>query len=429
MKKSETDRELIDLIKDTLDNHEEKYILGSWENFVRRKRRRKRLILWAACTGIAASVLIGWIGFRAITSGLSGSNGDRLKQEVSTLEAPVEKDTVREHIVLRQVPGVTTENKNTKSSSKSSAGQSAMSSNNNYQTSADGLNTTDLTNPIAANRYISDTNKYQEEGRISNLFPDTVKPGVSVPGYIADLSDPVTEIQIPDTSVDKPIGRQPDINITTENYLSDKTRSQKFRFGINFSPGVTSTSTSSSINYSGGINADYALSGKFQLSTGLQIEHQNVIQENSGNPAWIPSGQTQASLVDIDLPLNLTWKFLVRKSACYYIAGGISSVIYLSEKYTNTSYTQKMVPNVVMTEGEPIVTYQLENVKTIEQNTEAPLNTFDFAGRVNIILGFEHHLSSDIFLHFEPFIKIPISELATQNLRFTTSGITCKISF
>jgi len=429
MKRSETDRELIDLIKDTLDNHEEQYILGSWENFVRRKRRRKRLILWTAGTGIAASLLIGWIGFRVILSGPSGNNGNLLKQEISTLEALVGKDTIREQIVLRQVPDITAENKNIRESRKSSAWQSALGSGNNYLSSAESPYTTDLNYSSAANRSVSDTSKYQEKGGTVNFIPDTVKPGLSAPDYIADLSDPVTEIQIPDTSLDKPDGRQPDIKITTENYLSDKTRSDKFRFGVSFSPGVTSTSSSSSVLFSGGINADYILSDKFQLSTGLQIEHQNVIKKNSGNPSWIPPGETQAALVDIDLPLNLTWKFLVRKSACYYIAGGISSVVYLSEKYTNTSYTQKMVPSVEMIGGEPNVTYQLENVKTTEQKTEDPLNTFNFASRVNILFGFEHHLSSNIFLHFEPYIKIPISELATQNLWFTTSGITCKISF
>ena len=232
-----------------------------------------------------------------------------------------------------------------------------------------------------------------------------------------------------DTSGNNPVYRQADVKVTPENDLSDNNRSQKFRFGVNVSPGVTSTNTASSFNFSGGINADFDLSRSFRFSTGLQVEHQNVINESSDNPAWIPSGQTQADLVDLDLPLNLTWKFLIRKSTCYYLSGGISSVIYLSEKYTSTSYTQKMVEIVDMRDGVPNVAYQLENVKNTEQTTEAPLSTFDFAGRINIIFGFEQHLSSRLFLHLEPFIKIPVSELATQNLKFTTSGITCKISF
>ena len=93
MKNSETDRELNDLIKGTLDNYEEQYILGSWENFVRIRKRRKKLILWFSCTGIAASLLIGWLGFRFILPGSFSSSADRQQQNISNLEIPVGKET------------------------------------------------------------------------------------------------------------------------------------------------------------------------------------------------------------------------------------------------------------------------------------------------------------------------------------------------
>jgi hypothetical protein len=143
----------------------------------------------------------------------------------------------------------------------------------------------------------------------------------------------------------------------------------------------------------------------------------------------MPAEKTQAMLVDIDIPLNITWKFLIRKSTCYYLSSGISSVAYLSEKYTTTSYSQKVVQVVNMTEGVPNVSYQVETVAKTDQQTNPPLSQFDFAGRVNIIFGYEQHLSSKLFLHIEPYIKIPVTDIAAQDLRFTTSGITCKISF
>ena len=133
--------------------------------------------------------------------------------------------------------------------------------------------------------------------------------------------------------------------------------------------------------------------------------------------------------MDLDIPLNITWKFHSGKSSAYYIAGGISSVVYLSEKYTITSYTQKMVQDVKMENGVPSVSYQLENVKSVEEESEAPLNTFDFAGRINLIFGYEQRVSSGIFIHIEPYLKIPVSDMTAQNFRFTASGITCKISF
>ena len=81
----------------------------------------------------------------------------------------------------------------------------------------------------------------------------------------------------------------------------------------------------------------------FRLSTGLQFEHLSVVNSEPSYDPSVPQGETKAELVDLDIPLNITWKFLVRKSTSYYISGGISSVVYLSEKYANTSYSQQMV--------------------------------------------------------------------------------------
>jgi hypothetical protein len=429
MKNSETDREIIYLIKDTLDNYEEKYILGSWENFVRIRKRRKKLILWISCSGIAASLLLGWLGFRFILSDSFSSNAGRGQQGISNLQLPVKKETLKEQIPILQVPAITAENRKAGGGDQYQTSQSAREPQNINQTQKeipDPLNNISTEDLITSG---SNKDTFESGKRMADHRQDTVNTSLSLPGSSADKVSSVSGMQRSDTSGNNTAYSQGDAKTNSLNDLSDNKRSQKIRFGVNFSPGVTSTSTASSFNYSGGINADFYLSRIFRLSTGLQVEHQNVINESSDNPAWIPSGVTQAELVNLDLPLNITWKFLIRKSTCYYLSGGISSLIYLSEKYSSTSYTLKMVQSVEMNNGMSNVSYQLENVKTTEQETEAPLSTIDFAGRINIILGFEQHLSSRLFLHLEPYVKIPVSELATENLRYTISGITCKISF
>jgi hypothetical protein len=426
MKNSETNRELNDLIKGTLDTYEEQYILGSWENFVRRRNRRKKLILWFTFTGIAASVLIGWLGFRFILSGSVTGSAELQQQNISNVEIPLGNEIMKEHKLNRQLPSMPPDNNKAERSARDKVLQSRSEPQPKNQTRSEVPDSFNILRSAGDSTSVS---KSISENNTTNHPPDASVAGVSSPDASPDKVNSVSEVNRSDTSGNEPVYKQADIKITPENDLSDNTSSQRFRFGVNISPGVTSTNTASSFNYSGGINADFDLSRSFRLSTGLQVEHQNVINESSGNPAWIPSGQTQADLVNLDLPLNLTWKFVIRKSTCYYLSGGISSLIYLSERYTSISYTQKMVEIVDMKEGVPNVEYQLQNVKNTEQETEAPLNTFDFAGRINIIVGFEQHLSSRVFLHLEPFIKIPVSELATQNLKFTTTGITCKISF
>jgi hypothetical protein len=429
MKNSETDRELNDLIKGALDNYEEQYILGSWENFVRiREKRKKRIVLYA-CTGVAASLLLGWLGLRFILSGTFINDVDWQKKNASNLVIPSGKDTLKEYTMPGQGRSISAENIKSNRGITDKTLKLSVGPQKKVQKQMMNLDSLNNLNAslLATSGSIPDNSL--SGNSLAKPEPDTASKVISSAGGTADKISSDNEGQRADTVLNKPDYRHAEVMTTPDNKPDVNNRTQKFRFGVNISPGVTSTSTASSYNYSGGVNADYELSRSFRLSTGLQVEHQNVINESSDAPAWIPSGQTQADLVDIDLPLNLTWKFLIRKSSCYYLAGGISSVIYLSENYTSTSYTQKMVGTVEMNNGVPAVGYQLENVISIEREAEAPLSTFDFAGRINIILGFEQHLSSRVFLHFEPYIKIPVSEQATQNLKFTTSGITCKVSF
>jgi len=429
MKDSETDRELNDLIRGTLDNYEEQYILGSWENFVRSRKKRKKFVIWFTCSGVAASLLLGWLGFRLILQGTLSSNADWNLQNAGNMGISIEKDTLKEYKIDRQLQAFPAAGKKAKEDIDHKALQSSDESHNKSRTQMEIRDSLNILRPAEYANSVSISDNYQSGKSMAYHQPDTLNKGISSTVGAADSVRSVSEVHRSDTAGNSSVYSQADLKMNPESNLSDNSRPQKFRFGVNISPVVTSTSTASSFNFSGGVNADYELSRSFRLSSGIQVEHQSVINESTDNPAWIPSGQTQADLVDIDLPLNLTWKFLIRKSACYYLAGGISSVIYLSENYTSTSYTQKMVSTVEIDNGVPDVVYQLENVKSVEQETEAPLSTFDFAGRINIIFGFEQHLSSRVFIHFEPYLKIPVSELATQNLRFTTSGITCKVSF
>jgi hypothetical protein len=210
-------------------------------------------------------------------------------------------------------------------------------------------------------------------------------------------------------------------------------RKKKVLLGFNLSPGINSTSTGSSFNYAGGVNLEIALLPKLSLSTGVQIEHQTVETVNSVSNAAIPSDHMNANLTNLDIPINITWKFLTKGTGkdrySYYVSGGVSSLAYLGERYVKTTYRQEVREQVNMVASGAKMTYQLENLETTSENKEKPLNAFDVAGRINLIFGIERKISQDLNLHIEPYIKIPLSGLGSENMKFMTSGITCKISF
>jgi len=422
MKNSETDNEPFDLIKDTLDRYEEQYILGSWERFVRKKNRRRKIIYWFTGTGIAAAILLGWIGFRVFQFGTGSVNRETPGQFAGSVPSPAGRVSKKEELLYSGI--------------------------NSTQVYLDSVN-----KQLQASQYnVMDSGNSPEETTISNVLniyrnePDgeihriviNLSNSLSISGLTAGLSDQPfiqnTEILQADSGISVlSANRKAEISRYPESgpaeVITNETRSYKFRLGVSVSSGVSMANTSSSVNFGGGINADYNIFSKFSISTGIQVERHDVINETSGNPGWLPPGQIQASLLDIDIPVNIKWQFLALRSTSYYVSGGVSSVLYLNEKYTTTSYSQRMVPNLEMDNGTPYVSYQIENVKTTEEIKEAPLSTFDFAGRINIILGFEYKLSTRLSLHVEPYLKLPLTDLATQNIRFTTSGLSCRISF
>ena len=422
MKKSETDNEPFDLIKDTLDKYEEQYILGSWEKFVRKKNRRRKIIYWFTGAGIAATILLGWIGYRMFHFGTGSVNPETPGQYARSVPSPAGRGLKKEELTSPTINSTQVYNNSV-----------------NKQLRASEYNAGDIMNSPEEIPIINVLPIYRNEpdGEIHRIVI-SLNNILSVSGLTAGFSDQPL-IKTPETLPaynDLPVlssDRKTELlrlrDPLSVIVINDKTRSFKFRFGVSVSSGVSMANASPSANFGGGINADYNIFSKFSISTGIQVERHNVMNDTSDNPGWLPPGHIEASLLDIDIPVNIKWQFLAQGSTSYYISGGVSSMLYLSEKYTNTSYSQRMVPSLEMDNGTPYVSYQIENVKTTEEIKEAPLSTFNFAGRINIILGFEYKLSRQLSLHVEPYLKLPVSELATQNIRFTTSGLSCRISF
>jgi hypothetical protein len=76
-----------------------------------------------------------------------------------------------------------------------------------------------------------------------------------------------------------------------------------------------------------------------------------------------------------------------------------------------------------------VIIHELITKESTVEESAPSFQSFDLAGRLNLIVGMEQRLTPTLRLHVEPYLKIPLSGLASQNLKFTTSGINCKISF
>jgi len=154
-----------------------------------------------------------------------------------------------------------------------------------------------------------------------------------------------------------------------------------------------------------------------------------VDERSSPKNSAVPSYQTIASLTNLDIPVNITWKLSGYKKTSYYVGAGLSALAYLRENYTTTTRTQLLRENTAFDGDEFISTYRLETVERVTTSSGSPSGFFDFGGRVNLIFGVEQRLTPKLNLNIEPFMKIPVSGLATKNMIYTTGGVTFKVTF
>ena len=121
----------------------------------------------------------------------------------------------------------------------------------------------------------------------------------------------------------------------------------------------------------GGLSADIPLFSNVQLSTGVQVENQHMAEKVSGivSSSTAPQNETKTKLINLDVPINITWKFASEKSHAYYVSAGLSSLVYLRQENRNTTYSDMLVPVSTIVAGQEIKSYSVVNQVSVTQNT------------------------------------------------------------
>lgn len=196
------------------------------------------------------------------------------------------------------------------------------------------------------------------------------------------------------------------------------------------------------INVGAGFGSDFRLSNKLKLSTGLAIA-QNSLNYATGmvttglnrsadaaaaNPASAALNQVaynsssgqyansargpvlqnySASLIGLDVPVNLKYQFDPQKSDTY-VSAGLSSGTFINETYV-LNYTSAQLPQ--------------------KSTTHASFNNFDFAKTLNVSFGVGYPLGKSNRLIIEPFLKYPLDGLGSQQIKFGAGGVNLKLNF
>jgi len=120
-----------------------------------------------------------------------------------------------------------------------------------------------------------------------------------------------------------------------------------------------------------------------------------------------------ASLVGLDIPLNLKYELNPQKNDIYFLAG-LSSGTFINETYTyQYNYPALASPT-------------LQQVQ--DETSRRSFNSFYFAKTLNLAFGVGYPLGKNRIV-LEPFLKYPLDGLGSQNIRFGAGGLNLKFNF
>lgn len=316
--------------------------------------------------------------------------------------------------------------------------QGGSNSFNNNQTVLNKPDTAVNHNTVAVNKAVQDAAKTQ--GRNAAMTKNTVDSAQTNKQVQFAASSPVKQqnpVQQQQSSADAMKQLLANDSKQNNGKEKDKKNDKKALFGVyaatyfNYAKG-----SENKVNVGAGLSSDFKLTKRLRLSTGVAIA-QNSLSYNSSSVSQgssvsmlsaagvyaaaepISAGKStvapeavnsnyNASLIGIDIPINLKFQFNPDKSDAY-VAAGLSSGTFINETYTtNYNYGQN-----------------LQQSSSVTKN----FSGFDLAKTLNLSFGMGYPLGKANRLIVEPFIKYPLDGLGSQQLKFGAGGVNLKLSF
>lgn len=223
----------------------------------------------------------------------------------------------------------------------------------------------------------------------------------------------------------------------------EKGKDSKISFSLYAGSHVSYAEGSKSrVNTGVGISSELGLTSKLKITTGVSIA-QNSLRYDSRIPQQAaasflnsalstsenlmvagPDAKTSAinysitgydaSLMGLDVPVNLKYTFFDKKDELYVVAG-LSSNFFFDETYTY-DYGYNSI-NSSSVESFP------------NEKTTTNTSSFDFARMLNLSVGYGYPVGKQSKLSLEPFLKYPLGGLGSQDIRFGSAGLNLKWNF
>jgi len=205
----------------------------------------------------------------------------------------------------------------------------------------------------------------------------------------------------------------------------------------------------SEVNFAGGFISEIELLPRLSLNTGVVLSRQHFTTQKTSRTFYkylaknnsldaVPSFDgsysrydlantsisdvyNQVRLVGVDVPVNLEYQYN-RLS----VSAGISSLTYIQEEYRH-GYTSRYLANAYDESNNLVDSKEVSEAALLEESFN-PFSKLDLANILNVSVGYHIPLGHSTLV-VEPFMKHPLGDLASRDIRFGARGVRVRMKF
>jgi cytoskeletal protein RodZ len=427
--KTSSDEELINHIKNGLADHEEEYVVGSWENFNKKEKKRPAIILWMGGIGAAAAVLlIGFALFFNENSKEKTISGDNGIAKTAPLE--VDEPTISDNNIDSsndRIQPEPTERISTASTALIGK-KEAIVTNSNLAVINPAPDPLRLTPPlIAANAIVKQPDPLVQQQNSVVKQPDPVA---------VVTADPTDNIAKKPITLDAFLAKENELNTSKKTTGEKQTLTNKWDLGVVVAPSFGNTTDKLNMGY--GVSMAYNLNSKVSVGSGISYNEMGASKDIIGSSA--PNSPSANALVSdtkslesvntrvsgIDIPLEVRYNL----SSRFYANVGVSAFAVINQQQNNVYLRGTVIQETTLNlAGDVKPQSFLRTEKVSEKATETLSPNSRLIGFYNFSFGYRQKLSKDKSIGIEPFMKVPMKDVTKENLRLLGTGLKIKFDF
>lgn len=413
-----SDDELISRIRAGLQDYEEPYVAGTWENFNQRQKSKKGSTFRGRAWRSAAAVLLVGVAF------LIHFNSTVDKESVQP--AKINKSTQP-----AKIGNQATDDGLSGNSPETLINKKEMNVASNILPKQYDLSRSDIDVSIKQNTL----SMKAIEPFVTSGTDFTAQAGFAAETLPVLFDSPAFATNPVTGKIDSA-----DSKISFENFLATEISSanqeakkastgeedRKWNMGLVVSP---SYGNSKKLTMGYGLSLAYALSDKLSLGSGISL-NQISAEKDFVQPETMVllNGKVlesaESNLTGIDIPLDV--KYHISKNL--YANVGISAFAVLDQSSRNTFVEAKLIERSYNTaEGKEETRTLVESQRTVEKVPDADLGNSKYSGLYNFSFGFKQQVSKNTSLSVEPFVKVPVRENTKGSIKLFGTGLRLKL--